>query len=40
MLRRQRIEQMISASLAHQPPSAASSVSGRRRKALVKSALA
>jgi hypothetical protein len=40
MLRRQRIEQMISASRALQPASAASSVSGRRRKALVKSALA
>jgi len=40
ILRRQRIEQMISASRAHQPASAASSMSGRRRKALVKSALA
>jgi len=36
ILRRQRIEQMISASRAHQP----ASVSGRRRKALVKSSLA
>jgi len=40
MLRRQRIEQMISASRALQPASAASFVGGRRRKALVKSALA
>jgi hypothetical protein len=39
MLRRQRIEMMVSASRAHQLPSAALPLGGRRRKAAVKSAI-
>jgi len=39
MLRRQRIELMVSALRAQQPVSAASPLGGRRRKAAVKSAL-
>jgi hypothetical protein len=39
MLRRQRIEQLVSALRARQPTGAASSLGGRRRKATVTSPL-